>query len=267
MCGSLGHNGILCQIACLRHDDRGRLPSGTVGRVAAETRSEDGKQPRGVHAFDLRERKRTRTRLMIQTEALRLFTEKGYLQTTVEEIADAAAISPRTFFRYFPSKEDVVMWDEYDPLALELVEARPDDEPLAETFRAVIRETLGGLYRRDPERLLTRVRLSVTVPELQARFLDEQTHGIEQLAELLEVQGKTRPDDLQLRVIGSALLAAVSVALDVWQKGGGKDDLLALLDRATDALAEGARGLRRNARRSVKARSTSAARRSAGGEA
>ena len=62
---------------------------------------------------------------MIQTEALRLFADKGYAQTTVEEIADAAAISPRTFFRYFPSKEDVVMWDEYDPLALDLVEARP----------------------------------------------------------------------------------------------------------------------------------------------
>src|SRR4029453_6737549 len=94
-------------------------------------------QPR---SYDLRERKRTRTRLMIQTEALRLFAEKGYAQTTIEEIADAAAISPRTFFRYFPSKEDVVLWDEYDPLALELLAARSVGEPLAETFRAVIRE-------------------------------------------------------------------------------------------------------------------------------
>jgi AcrR family transcriptional regulator len=216
--------------------------------MAVETGSEGPEQPRGARSFDLRERKRTRTRLMIQTEALRLFGEKGYAQTTVEEIADTAAISPRTFFRYFPSKEDVVMWDEYDPLALDLMESRPDDEPLAEALHAVIRETLGGLYRRDPERLLARVRLAVSVPELRARFFDEQTHGVEQLAPLLARKRGAPADDMQLRVIGSALFAAVSVALDLWQKGGGKSDLLALLDQATDALAEGLRGLQPGAR-------------------
>ena len=176
---------------------------------------------------------------MIQTEALRLFTEKGYAQTTVEEIADTAAISPRTFFRYFPSKEDVVIWDEYDPLVLDLLESRPDDEPLAETLRAVTRESLSGLYRRDPERLLARVRLAVTVPELRARFLDEQTHGIEQLAPLLVRKREAPTDELKLRVISSALFGAVTVALDLWQKDGGKSDPLALLDRATDTLAKG----------------------------
>jgi AcrR family transcriptional regulator len=210
--------------------------------MAVDTGSE-APRPRGARSFDLRERKRTRTRLMIQTEALRLFTEKGYAQTTVEEIADAAAISPRTFFRYFPSKEDVVMWDEYDPLALELVDARSDDEPLAEALRAVIYETLGGLYRHDPERLLTRVRLSLTVPELRARFLDEQTHGLELLAPLVARKRGAPADELHTRVVGSALLAAVFVALDLWQKDGGKRDLLALLDDATHILAEGLQDL------------------------
>jgi AcrR family transcriptional regulator len=199
--------------------------------------------PQEGRAFDLRERKRTRTRLMIQTEALRLFAEKGYAQTTVEDIADAAAISPRTFFRYFPTKEDVVMWDEYDPLFVDLLAARPDDEPVAETFRAVIREALGGLYRHDAERLLARVRLSHTVPELRARFLDEQTHGIELLAPLLAEKRGAPVDERTLRVVGSALLAAVFVALDYWQKEGGSDDVLVLLDQATDALVESMREL------------------------
>jgi AcrR family transcriptional regulator len=185
---------------------------------------------------------------MIQTEALRLFGEKGYAETTVEEIADAAAISPRTFFRYFPAKEDVVMWDEYDPIAPELLESRPGDEPLAETFRAVIRETVGGLYRRDPERLLSRVRLQATVPELRSRFLEMQSHSIEELTPLLGRTRGARTDELRLRVIVSGLLAAVTVALDLWQKDGGKSDLLALLDRAMDSLVEGVSEVQASAR-------------------
>jgi AcrR family transcriptional regulator len=202
----------------------------------------------GTGSFDLRERKRTRTRLMIQAEALRLFDQKGYAQTTVDEIADRAAISPRTFFRYFPTKEDVVMWDEYDPLVLELLDSRPNDEPVAETLRSVIRETLSGLYESDPERLLVRVRLASTVPELRARFIDEQTHGVELLAPLLARKRGSRVDDLRLQVIGSALLAAVSAALDRWQESDGKTDLLGLLDQATDALVEGVRELQPSTR-------------------
>jgi hypothetical protein len=138
------------------------------------------------------------------------------------------------------------MWDEYDPLALDLLESRPNDEPLAESFRMVVRETLGGLYRRDPERLLQRVQLSMSVPEVRARFLEEQTTGVAAMASLFVRKRGTEADELRLRVVGSSLLAAVIVAIDVWQQDGGKDDLLALLDQATDALAAGMRELRLN---------------------
>jgi hypothetical protein len=78
----------------------------------------------------------------------RLHPCSGWNAITVEEIADAAAISPRTFFRYFPTKEDVVVWDEYDPLALELLQSRPDDEPLAETVFSSVHGF--GLYMSRP---------------------------------------------------------------------------------------------------------------------
>src|SRR5215470_412440 len=100
------------------------MPAGT------DPQSEEGRRMR--RSLDRRERKRTRTRLMIQAEAFRLFAERGYTETTVEQVADAAAISPRTFFRYFPTKEDVVLWDEWDPLVADLLDARPDDEASAE---------------------------------------------------------------------------------------------------------------------------------------
>jgi AcrR family transcriptional regulator len=199
---------------------------------------------RSSRSYGLRERKRTRTRLMIQADAMRLFAEKGYANTTIEEIADAAAISPRTFFRYFPTKEDVVLWDEYDPLALDMLAQRPDDEPPAETVRALIRETLGGLYRRDREQLLARARLLSSEPELRARARDMQHSAGDELASAIaQVRGKPF-DELPLRVVVSALGATVMVAMDLWQRDDGKSDLLELLDHAIDALAEGVRSLK-----------------------
>lgn len=75
---------------------------------------------------------RDRTRRTIQAEALRLFAEKGFQATTVEEIAAAAEVAPRTFFRYFPTKDEVVFWPEYLSLLPEFVAARPDGEHAVE---------------------------------------------------------------------------------------------------------------------------------------
>ncbi|MGH3378360.1 MAG: TetR family transcriptional regulator, partial [Actinoallomurus sp.] len=75
----------------------------------------------------LRERKKLKTRRSIQQHALRLIHEQGYEATTVEQIAEAAEVSPSTFFRYFPTKEDTILTDEYDPLIMESLRAQPPD--------------------------------------------------------------------------------------------------------------------------------------------
>src|SRR4029450_3544168 len=92
----------------------------------------------------LRERKKAETRRAIQEHALRLFLQKGYDTTTVEEIAAAAGVSHMTFFRYFPTKHAVVENDAYAPLIAELIRARPaGEDPLT-----AIRRALTGALRR-----------------------------------------------------------------------------------------------------------------------
>jgi AcrR family transcriptional regulator len=192
---------------------------------------------------DLRQRKRVRTKQMVQREALRLFADKGYEQTTVDDIAHAAAMSPRTFFRYFPTKEDVVLWDEYDePPFQDMVRARLGEEPLADLI-LLVRETLADLYHKDPELLLTRTRLSLSVPEVRARFLHEQTTMIGPYFDQIADAVGTPRDDLQLRVTLAALYAAVLVAMERWQRHDGREDLLRLFDDAVAALAAGAADL------------------------
>src|SRR5579884_1838391 len=92
--------------------------------------SDASEPPRG-----LRERKKAKTKAAIQHHALRLFQQQGYDTTTVEQIAEAAEISPSTFFRYFPNKEDVVLYDDFDPLIFAAFEAQPADLSPLEAMR------------------------------------------------------------------------------------------------------------------------------------
>jgi AcrR family transcriptional regulator len=112
----------------------------------------------------LRERRRVRVKLMVQAEALKLFADKGYEQTTIDDIAHASAMSPRTFFRYFPTKEDVVLWDEYDELSFaELLSNQGHEDPLVRLITTV-RQIIAGVHDRDRDLLLARTRLSFRVP-------------------------------------------------------------------------------------------------------
>src|SRR5712664_570475 len=120
-------------------------------------------------ARGLRERKKQKTRESIQREALRLFEKQGYEQTTIEQIAAAVEISPSTFFNYFPTKEDVVLFDAYDPIAIRMFLERPKDEPLNVGLRKVL-ESLASAFERDERMILARGRFFLEVPELRARM-------------------------------------------------------------------------------------------------
>lgn len=196
-----------------------------------------------------RARRRVRTKLLIQGEALRLFAQHGYEQTTIEQIAEAADISPRTYFRYFPTKEDVVVWDERDAETADLLAAQVGAGPVAQTLFAITRATLEGPYTDDPERLLARLRVSASVPAIRARYLELTRTAAEQIASTMASDPDDEHETLRLRVTAAAIIEIAEVALDQWQKDDGKTDLLALYDIITRALVDSLNELKPPSRR------------------
>src|SRR5262245_48880546 len=119
------------------------------------------------------ERKRRLVRDELCHLALRLIAAQGYKETTVEQIVDAAGVSRRTFFRYFKSKEDViieVLGDVEEFVVAELT-GRPPGEPAAEAVRAALR-ALVRLHAEEAEKTRALIRLIVETPDVRARFLD-----------------------------------------------------------------------------------------------
>ena len=188
----------------------------------------------------LRERKKQKTRESIQRTALRLFEKQGYEETTIEQIAAAVEISPSTFFNYFPTKEDVVLYDAYDPLAIQLFLDRPKDEPLNVGLRRVL-EGLAATFQRDEQMILARGRLFLDVPELRARIWDEVERTQVLLAQMLAERTGRRPDDFELRVTVRVVTSAVFEATIEWMRSNGRHGLVDLVNRALDVVESGAR--------------------------
>jgi AcrR family transcriptional regulator len=187
---------------------------------------------------DWRARKKAATKQSIQEHALRLFVEKGYDATTVEEIAAAAGVSHMTFFRYFPRKEAVVEYDEYDPLLEELVASRPADERPLTALHHALREGLEKILATDREALLIRTRLVLHNPVLRARNLIAQDETRDLFARALARRAGLAEPDLAATVQASAALGALAPAILAWAERD-EEDLIALIDAAFEALRAG----------------------------
>ncbi|TCC28689.1 TetR family transcriptional regulator [Kribbella sindirgiensis] len=186
----------------------------------------------------LRERKKAKTRAAIQEHALRLFRDQGYAETTVQEIAAAAEVSPATFFRYFPTKEDTVVLDRLDPVMIELFRGQPPELHPTEALRAAIRQGMDALTAEEWELESERQRLVMNAPELRVRMLDQLYEGIELLATLAAERTSRPTDDFAVRAWAGAV---VGVVLATYQTaiGAPLPQYLEILDQAFDQLAAG----------------------------
>ncbi|HYN96431.1 MAG TPA: TetR family transcriptional regulator [Pilimelia sp.] len=190
-----------------------------------------------------RERRKIETRAALEEAALRLFAEKGYEQTTVEEIAAAADVAVRTFFRYFASKRHVLFGDaahDRVPRTRAALATRPAGEPPIDSIRAVL-----DLLELDPEQegpVLRRLRLMERQPSLRVTYLalnDELRLVFAAfVAERTGLPLLGHPYPLAL---AAATAASWDVALSLWAAADGRRPLRALRQEAFDMLTAGLR--------------------------
>lgn len=169
--------------------------------------------PAGGHATaGLRERKKARTRAAIRQNALRLFRDQGYAATTVEQIAEAAEVSPSTFFRYFPTKEDVVLRDDIDILAVAAFEAQPPGLSPITALRRAVGAAFAGLSAAELAELRETTALTLAVPDLRARALDEVTSAMQKIAEVMARRAGRDPGDFAVRNLAGAIVGVIMSA-------------------------------------------------------
>jgi AcrR family transcriptional regulator len=186
----------------------------------------------------LRERKKLKTRRAIRAAAFRLFSTQGYDATTVDQIAADADVSPSTFFRYFPTKEDLVISDDYDPVMEAALRSRPPDEPVMESVRQAILPALRQITQAEGGDMLLRMKLLDEVPAIRSRSVLEMLRTRDVIVGVLAERTGRPADDLGLRALVSAILSACSEAVEYWSRNDGAGNIADLCELALNALAE-----------------------------
>jgi AcrR family transcriptional regulator len=187
----------------------------------------------------LRERKKLKTRRAIRAAAFSRFNTQGYEGTTVDQIAADADVSPSTFFRYFPTKEDLIITDDYDPIMEAELRSRPAEESMLESLLQAMILPLRTVLAEEREFILLRMRLLQENPAVRARSLVELNRSRDMLLRVFAERTGRPSEDLALRVQIAALLAVSSETVAYWAEHEGKDDLIELLEQSLHAVATG----------------------------
>ncbi|PRY01547.1 TetR family transcriptional regulator [Allonocardiopsis opalescens] len=193
----------------------------------------------GTARGGLRDRTRRTMRAELAALAVRLFTEKGYDATTVDDIAREAGVSKRSFFRYFATKEDAVF------SAVETLSERVADDiracPAGDGPWECLRRVLGRWEREidASQRRLSDLRLIEATPALRAAFARKREEWRDQAAQALRARPGTELDPFTADLLTAAAASALDAASREWLRSGGTADRGALLDRAFSVLRPG----------------------------
>jgi AcrR family transcriptional regulator len=183
----------------------------------------------------LRQRQRAETKQRIQRQAIRLFAEQGYDATTVNEVAAAAGVAAMTVYRNFPTKEDLVLYDDFDQVAAATITELPATGSLADRIARTMLATFDLAIAHDRDFLLTRLRLMISTPALQARHLDSQYRLQEAFVTAIRAGSTDAALEFQARAAASACLGVAHIALLRWASEDGETSLPGLFRDAFTA--------------------------------
>lgn len=186
----------------------------------------------------LRSRKKLKTRLAIEDAAFELFAEQGFEATTVEQIVDRAEVSVTTFFRYFPSKADVVLnnWGEGLPALSSAISERPSDEhDLVAVRRAIEQEWVVSV---DPHRTVRVARAVATSPLLRGLSYEVGERWLASVSSALALRNGLATPDRRCTLTARVALEVWADAVEAWITGGADGDLGAAVAQGFDLVAE-----------------------------
>lgn len=161
----------------------------------------------------LRERKKEKTKLTIQRAALRLFREQGYENTTIDQIAEAAEISRASFFRYFPTKAEILFVDILDSPFLRAYHSQPADFNPVKALRLALQNTLREIFPEELEYEKQREVLLHQVPDLQIALYMFSMRALPRLTSAIAERTSLAIDDLRVCTLAGAVLGTI---ISIW---------------------------------------------------
>ena len=194
--------------------------------------------PVGDRILPLRERKKLRTRRALAEAALRLFTENGFDQTTLEEVADEADVSKSTFFRFFPAKEaaaveaETELWTAY----LTALAGRQLSGAILGELHHTLASAITGLDPGWDQRFIDTRLLIIAAPAL-LKYVEHYRHGVKnQVIDCLAGKLRLDPEDLRLHLVVELTITAFTVSGRHWVHCGGQGGRVALLEGFDEAI-------------------------------
>ncbi|GHO99658.1 hypothetical protein KSF_097060 [Reticulibacter mediterranei] len=180
--------------------------------------------------LSLRERKKRLVQTTIEETALQLFQQKGYEQTSIQDIADAVMMSTRTFFRYFASKEEVL----FGPMHAAMTDAISSLQRVAptESPQKALRATflyLAGLYQLRRDSFLIRYQVAAQTPSIASLYLYALLEKEPAICDALcsHLESATNRDEIRFPV--AIFMTTFLVAAAEWLKHEAQEDLVVLL--------------------------------------